>query len=207
MRYFFVLFATCFSLLADAQVIDKNDIIIQAGGGLGIYHYQFTDVTNGVVNERDTTGAWSFPIDVEYGVNRWFGAGLAFTFNNYIEGDSAQNEKATGIDIGLTSNFHIPWNLKKFDLSGHIGYAYSNFKYVVNDASGGVAKSGGSVLFFGVNPRLYFRADGHLGISGWYRYSIYKYPNGTITDNAGNKSEFKIDGPGNSFGLGLIFKI
>jgi hypothetical protein len=187
--------------------MDKGDIIIQPGGGLGIYRWQFTDVTNNVVNERDTSGAWSFPVNVEYGINRWFGAGLAFTYNNFIEGDSAENEKATGIDVGLTANFHIPWNLEKFDLSAHMGYAYSNFKYELNDASGGIAKSGGSVMFFGANPRLYFTADGHLGISGWYRYSMYKYANGTITDNSGNKSEFKIDGPAHSFGLGLIFRI
>lgn len=207
MKKLLTLTAAALCITAHAQLIDRNDIIIQAGGGLAIYKWQFTDLTNNTVNERDTSGSWCFPVQVEYGITRWLGGSVNFTYNNFIEGDSTQNEKATGIDIGLAANFHVPWALKKFDLSANIGYAYSKFKYEVNDASGGVAKAGGTVLFFGVNPRLFFKADGHLGISAWYRYSMYNYPNGTITDNAGSKSEFKIEGPANSFGLGLFYKI
>lgn len=196
-----------FSLSAGAQVFDKGNIVIHAGGGIALYKYQFKDLTNNTTNPRDTSGSWSFPVQVEYGINKWLGGGVNFTYNNFIEGDSAQNEKARGIDIGLAANFHIPWSLKKFDLSANIGYAYTNFKYEVNDANGGIAKAGGTVLFFGVNPRLYFREDGHFGISAWYRYTKYNYPKGTITDNSNNKSEFSIDGPGQSFGFGLFYRI
>ena len=190
-----------------AQVIDRNDIIIHAGGGIALYKYQFKDITNNSTSPRDTSGSWCFPVQVEYGINKWLGGSVNFTYNNFIEGDSAANEKARGIDFGLAANFHIPWSLKKFDMSANLGYGYSNFKYEVNDANGGVAKAGGTVFFFGLNPRLYFKADGHLGISAWYRYSKYNYPKGTITDNSNNKSEFSIDGPGQSFGLGLFYRL
>ncbi|HTF03794.1 MAG TPA: outer membrane beta-barrel protein [Bacteroidia bacterium] len=205
-KLFFVL-ALAFCTAAQAQLIDRNDIIIQAGGGLGLYRYQFTDVTNNVINPRDTSAAWSFPVQIEYGVNRWLGVGFCFTFNNFIEGDSAANEKATGMDFGLAANLHVPWSLKKFDLSASIGYGYSRFKYDIDDVDNAVAKAGGTVLFFGINPRLYFKEDGHLAITGWYRFSKYNYPKGKVTNDAGFEYDFKLDGPGNSFGLGLIFKI
>lgn len=204
-----VFFAICiaFSISTSAQVFDQGDIVIQAGGGIALYKYQYTDITNNNTNPRDTSGSWSFPVQVEYGMNKWLGAGLNFTYNNFIEGDSAANEQARGVDIGLAANFHIPWSLEKFDLTANLGYGYSNFKYEVNDASGGVAKAGGTVLFFGVNPRLYFSKERHLGISAWYRFSKYNYPKGTITDNSNNKSEFSIDGPAQGFGFGLFYRI
>lgn len=75
------------SITVSAQLIDKNDVIISAGGGSGLNKYQFTDVTNNVVNPRDKSGAWVFPFQIEYGFNRWLGAGLNFTGKNYIEGE------------------------------------------------------------------------------------------------------------------------
>ncbi len=207
MKKLFCVIAIACSVSASAQLIDKNDIIISTGGGIGLYKYQFTDVTNNVVNPRDTSGAWVFPFQIEYGFNRWLGAGLNFTYNNYIEGDSATNESARTIDFAPSVNFHIPWNLKKFDLTANVGYGYSNFRYNVNDNNGGVAKAGGTVFFFGVNPRLYFKADGHLGIHAWYRFVQYNYPKGEVTDNLNNKYEFKLDGPGQTFGFGLFYRI
>lgn len=206
-KIFSFLFTVTFFATVHAQVIDRNDIIIQAGGGLGIYHYQFTDVTNNVVQDRDTSASWTFPFQVEYGVNRWLGAGLAFTFNNFIEGDSASGEKATVLDFVPTVNLHVPWSLKKFDLSANIGYGYSRFKYEINDLNHGIAKAGGTVLVVGVNPRLYFGESARFGITGWYRYTKHNYKEGTVTDDSNLEYKFKLDGPGNSFGLGLVFKI
>lgn len=192
---------------ANAQVIDRNDIIIQAGAGIGIYHYQFTDVTNNVVQDRDTSASWAFPVNIEYGVNRWLGVGGAFTYNNFIEGDSSQNEKATVLDFVPTAHLHVPWSLKHFDLSANIGYGYSRFKYEINDQNHGIAKAGGTVLVIGVNPRLYFGESARFGITGWYRYTKHNYNNGVVTDDTNTEYKFKLDGPGNSFGLGLVFKI
>jgi hypothetical protein len=207
MKKLLCLFAVACSISVSAQLIDKNDIIISAGGGIGLYKYQFTDLTNNSVSPRDTSGAWVFPFQVEYGINRWLGAGLNFTYNNYIEGDSATNESARTIDFAPSVNLHVPWNLNKFDLTANIGYGYSNFRYNVNDSNGGVAKAGGTVFFFGVNPRLYFKTDGHLGIHAWYRFVSYNYKKGEVTDNANNKYEFKLDGPGQTFGFGLFYRI
>jgi len=207
MKKLFLLAAVSLTTLMNAQVIDRNDIIIQAGGGLGIFHYQFTDVTNNVVDDRDTSGAWAFPFQIEYGVNRWLGAGLAFTYNNFIEGDSSANEKATIIDIVPTASLHVPWGLKKFDLSASIGFGYSKFKYEIDEINHPVAKAGGTVLVIGVNPRLYFGESARFGITGWYHYTKHNFKEGTVTDDSNVEYKFKLEGPGNSFGLGLVFKI
>jgi len=195
------------AVAGQAQVIDRNDIIIHAGGGLGIFRYHITDITNSITSERDTSGAWTFPVQVEYGINRWLGAGVNFTYHNFLQGDSSANDKATVSDFALSANLHIPWSLKKFDFCANIGYGYSRFKYVVDEVNNPIAKAGGSVLLIGVNPRLYFREDGHVGLTMWYHYTKHIYNNGEVADDNGFSYKFKLDGPGNSFGLGLIVKI
>jgi hypothetical protein len=208
MKKLFLFASLSLGSFVGAQVIDRNDIIVQAGGGLGIYRYQFTDVTNNVSNPRDTSAAWVFPFQVEYGVNRWLGAGLAFTFNNFIEGDSTNdNEKATVIDFGLAANLHIPWSLKHFDLSSSLGYGYSKFKYEIDEVNHPVAKAGGTVLVIGINPRLYFGKNAKFGITGWYHFTKHNYKKGTVTDDSNFEYKFRLDGPGNSFGFGLVYKI
>lgn len=207
MKKTLALFATLLYLTSTAQVIDKGDFIIQAGGGLSIYHHQFTDLTNNVVNDRDTSGSWSFPFQLEYGVNRWLGGGLAFTYNAFIEGDSSGNDKATTIDIVPTAHLHVPWGLKHFDFTASVGFGYSAFKYTIDEPNNPVAKAGGTVLVIGVNPRLYFGESARFGITAWYRYTKHNFKEGTVSDDNNLEYKFKLEGPGNGFGLGLVFKI
>src|ERR1044072_2784740 len=191
---------------ANAQLIDRNDIIMHAGIGIGIYHYQFTDLQNNISNPRDTSGSVQYPFQLEYGVNRWLSGGLCFNFQKFLT-DSALDERVTVMDIGVAANFHIPWNLEKFDLTGNIGYGYSRFKYTIDDFNGFEALANGGVLFFGINPRIYFSKNQHLGIEFWYRHTAHLYKNGEVSDRSGNSYHFKLDGPGNSFGLGFFYKI
>ncbi len=206
MKKLLVLFGISCATAVSAQVIDRNDIIIQAGGGLSIYHHQFTDLTNNNVNPRDTSASWTFPFQVEYGVTRWLGGGLAFTYSAFLEGDSAGNDKATAIDVVPTAYLHVPWSLKKFDLCASVGFGYSSFKYTVDEPNNPVAKAGGTVLVIGANPRLYFGENARFGITGWYRYTKHNYKEGTVSDDTNLEYKFKLEGPGNGGGLGLVFK-
>ncbi|GAB4134303.1 MAG: hypothetical protein Fur0041_07430 [Bacteroidia bacterium] len=196
-----------FSLNLSAQAFREGDIIASAGAGIAIYKYQFTDVTNNSVTPRDTSGAWTFPFSAEYGVTNWLGGVFTFNYNNYIEGDSATDENATGIDFLIGAGFHVPWNLNRFDLTGNISYGFSKFKYQYNGSNSGTAKATGPALFVTINPRFYFSSSRNIGMGFFYRYSTYNYNNGEIKDNAGNTSKFKIEGPGNSFGLNLFYNI
>jgi hypothetical protein len=209
MKKLFLFVAVLQSAFVGAQVIDKGDIVIQAGGGLGIYHWQLTDLTTNTPNERDTSASWVFPVNIEYGVNRWLGAGLNFTYHNFITNDSLY-EVARVIDIVPTAHLHIPWGLKKFDFSVNVGFGYAKFHYEANDPAftdNPTADAGGTVLILGVNPRLYFKEDGHIALTGWYRYSKYNFKKGRVEDNTGSGYDFSLEGPSNAFGLGLIFKI
>lgn len=195
------------STFLSGQAFQKGAMFIDAGVGLGIQHYQFTDITNNTVSPRDTSGAIEVPFGFEYGITNWLGASLNGNFASYLTGDSANNESAKGLDIVPTVNLHAPFKLNKLDLYGSIGYGYSRFSYKVNDAAGGKALANGTVFNWGINLRWLFKTDGHLGINFWYKHSSYMYKKGTVTDNSGNTTEFKLDGPGNNFGLGFFFRI
>jgi hypothetical protein len=200
--------AACIGSLGYTQSFRKGDVVVGLGGGLSIYRYQFTDVTNNIVNPRDTSGAWSFPIGVEYGITNWLSGNFTFNYNNYIEGDSATNENAKGIDFLIGVGLHVPWQLKKFDLCAKVEYGMSRFSYTFANANNNAeAKALGSALFITLNPRFYFSKSSRLGMGFWYRYSMYNYKNGATTDNLGNEAKFKLDGPGNSFGLNLFYNI
>lgn len=207
MKKLFTLTAAILCLNSYAQLIDRNDIVIHAGIGIGIYHYQFTDLQTNIADPRDTSGSVQYLFQAEYGVNRWLSGGLSFNYQDFITDSANSNDKATILDFGLAANLHIPWNLERFDFTANIGYGYSRFKYTDPDASNWEALANGGVFFWGVNPRLYFTRDQHLGIEFWYRRTNHVFKKGEISDNAGFQYNFRLDGPGNSFGLGLFYKI
>lgn len=194
-------------LSASAQLIDKNDIVLHAGVGIGIFHHQFTDLQTNITDDRDTSGSVQYMFQAEYGVTRWLSGGLSFNYQDFLTDSSNSNDKATILDFGLGANLHIPWNLERFDLTGNIGYGYSRFKYTDSDVNNWQALANGSVFFWGVNPRLYFSKNQHLGIELWYRHTSHIFKNGEISDNNGFSYNFRLDGPGNSFGLGFFYKI
>ncbi len=206
-----ILFFTCLFIsitaISFAQCFDKGTKFINAGFGLGIQYYRFTDVTNDIVGTRDTSAAIEIPFGFEYGVLNFLGISVNGNFARYLTGDNAAGESVKSFDLIPTVNFHAPFGWNKIDLSANIGYGFSRFSYEINSAPGGKAKADGSVFNFGANLRLLFRIDGHLGMNLWYTHSSYNYKKGVITDNNGNKADFRLDGPGNNFGIGFFFRI
>ncbi len=190
-----------------AQAFGKGTKFVDAGFGIGIQHYRFTDLTNNSIGNRDTSGAFEIPFGFEYGILPWLGASINGNYAHYINGDSASNQQVNGIDFIPTLNIHAPFQLNKLDLFGSMGYGYSHFSYIVNNANGGKAIASGTVFNWGINLRWLFKTDGHLGMNFWYRHSNYLYKKGIVTDNHGNKTDFKLDGPGNNFGIGFFFRI
>ncbi|MEO5642455.1 MAG: hypothetical protein ABIQ40_16890 [Bacteroidia bacterium] len=199
--------AILLSLFSNAQCFEKDTKFISAGFGLGIQHYRFTDVTNNIVGTRDTSAAIEVPFSFEYGALSFLGISLNGNYAKYLGGDSATNESVKSFDFIPTINLHAPFGWNKLDLSANVGYGFSHFSYVVNSPGGGTAKANGGVFNLGLNLRLLFRTDGHLGMNFWYTHSSYNYKKGVVTDNNGYKADFRLDGPGNNFGLGLFFRI
>jgi hypothetical protein len=172
--------------IANAQVTQQGKIMADLGIGFGIQHYQFTDLVTNISTPRDTSAAIEIPIGVEYGIRKWIGAGLMFNYASYINGDSASNEKARGVDILPVVFLHIPWSLNKIDLMGHIGYGYSRFAYDLNQNNNAQYRANGSLLNFGLKLRWLFSTDGHFGMQFWYSHSNYVYPKGVATDDSGS---------------------
>ncbi|HET6991932.1 MAG TPA: hypothetical protein VFJ43_11440 [Bacteroidia bacterium] len=195
------------STLSFGQMYYKKCWFAEAGFGLGIQHYQFTDITNNQTDPRDTSAAYEVPFRFEYAALNWFGVSLDGNFASYITANSSKNESAKGIDFVPTANIHAPFKMNHLDLSGTLGYGYSHFSYKVNDVNGGKAVANGWVLNWGINLRFLFKRDGHFGMGLWYKHSLYNYNKGTINDNAGNKTSFKLDGPGNNFGVGFFYRM
>jgi hypothetical protein len=200
-------FFAAISSLVNAQCFDKGISFANAGIGLGIQHYRFTDVTNNIVGPRDTSAAIEIPFSYEYGVLNFLGVSLNGNYAKYIGDSSSANENAKTFDVVPTLNIHSPLGWEKFDPSISFGYGYSHFRYEVNTATGGTATANGGVFNWGINLRLLFRTDGHFGMNFWYQHSSYNFKHGTVKDNYGNKYDFALDGPGNNLGIGLFYRI
>lgn len=201
----FLLIFISSATVSHAQCFAKGASHATLGFGLGIQHFRFTDVTNNTVDERGTSAATEFSFSLEYGVLDFLGISLNGNGKKYINGDST-SDKARSLDLVPTINIHSPLGWNKLDPSVSFGYGISHFRYVVDLPGGGVAAANGGVFNFGVNLRWLFRTDGKIGMNFWYEHSSYNYKKGTITDNNGNKAEFGLDGPSNTFGIGLFFR-
>jgi hypothetical protein len=196
-----------FATISSAQCFDKGTMFANAGFGLGIQHYRFTDATNNVIGDRDTSAAVEVPFGFEYGVLSFLGLSVDGNYANYFTNDSSQEESVKSLDFVPSVNIHAPFGLNKLDLYATLGYGYSHFSWNVNSSFGGKAVANGSVLNLGLTLRLLFKTDGHLGMNFWYRHSSYNYKKGVVTYDNGSKFDFKLDGPGNNFGIGLFFRI
>ncbi len=192
---------------SSAQCFDKGTKFINTGFGLGIQHYRFTDLSNNTIGERDTSAAIEVPFGFEYGVLSFLGISLDGNFASYLTDDSTQQESVKGFDIVPSVNVHAPFGLNKIDLFATLGYGYSRFAWKINSTPGGKAVANGTVFNAGLTLRLLFRTDGHLGMNFWYKYSSYKYNKGVVTFDDATSFKFKLDGPGNNFGIGLFYRI
>ncbi|HTL80128.1 MAG TPA: hypothetical protein VL651_00410 [Bacteroidia bacterium] len=188
-----------------AQVTQPGKLLFEAGIGIGIQHYQFTDLNTHLSNPRDTSGAVEIPLTFEYGIKKWFGAGMLCNFENYLH-DSTNHGSYKGFDLVPSVFFHIPWGLEKIDLYAHLGFGYTHFKFDANNSFGDVYAANGSVFNWGLTFRWLFSTDGHFGMHFWYSHDSYNYPHGELTDNFGNHEPFSLDGPGNNFGLGFFLR-
>jgi hypothetical protein len=206
-----IFFLSClfisFATISSAQCFERDAKFFDAGIGLGIQHYRFTDVSNNVIGDRDTSVALEVPFRFEYGVLNFLGLSIDGNYASYFTDDSSAQESIKALDFVPSVNIHAPFGLNKLDLYATFGYGFSHFSWTVNNSNGGKAVANGSVFNAGLALRLLFKTDGHLGMNFWYRHSSYNYNKGTVTYSNGDKFLFKLNGPGNNFGIGFFFRI
>ena len=200
---------------ASAQSLQKGNMVFGLGTGLGIYRTTITDKTNtGMAPDKDTSGAFIFPLTFEYGVLNWLGAGARIGYHNYIEGKDSTNtnQKARGMDLMGCVNLHF-LRSKHVDMFVSSEFGYSSFKYTVTVTNttttyGAMAIASGTGYSFGLNTRFYFGKSAAFGLHLSFALEGFNYQNGEISDDIGSPAtQFRLKGNGKVFGIGLQYKI
>lgn len=209
----------------NAQSFRKRAVVVDFGAGVTISQTQIeqqynSQVWNGsgftiVPIQKDTTdvsGAFVFPLTVEYGLKNWLGIGGKVGYAKYFtNNDSLGKPKSDirGLDAGILVNFHFI-KVSRFDLPFGAYIGYSNFKMISNDSLESIAKDNGFNYSFSANPRFYFGK--HIGLSVNLGYTVSSYPSllfsnkndANVNDN--DDLDFKLKSSGGNIGVGLLVK-
>jgi opacity protein-like surface antigen len=188
-----------------AQSFSKNDKIIEAGFGLGIYDSKiYQKSTNN--SETNKAAAWVYPFSVEYAVANRLAIGVGYKYSSFIMGNEDTvntNAKVSGNDIVLKPTFHL---LKTKRINMYVGalagLAWFNFQ--VNDTNQSFAKGNGSLLAFVFGTRLYVTKN--IGLSLNYIYNNYNFVDLTLSNNQGYIDNLDLSLKRGNVGLGLVFK-
>lgn len=188
-----------------AQSFNKNDKIIEAGFGLGIYDTEIYQKSNGT-NERDKAAAWVFPVSVEYAAGNRLGIGLAYKYSNFIIGkeDSVNNNASVkGSDIMLKPTFHLIKSKRVNLYVGALaGLAWFNFQ--VNDAVKSSLKGDGTNIAFITGCRFYFSKNVALSIN--YAFNNYNFADILLSNNAGFSEKVDLSLKRGNVNAGLVYR-
>ena len=205
--------ALSFITPSPAQSLEKGSMVLGLGSGLGIYHTVIKDKTTPSNSaDKDTSGAFVFPLEFEYALLNWLGAGARLGYSNFIEGkkdSDVVSAKARGIDFMPFVNLHF-LRSKHVDMFVSCNFGYSDFKFTVTNTAGtiGTFTGSGTGYSVGFNTRFYFGDAAKFGIHVRYAREGFNYQNGEITDNQGSPpTKFSLKGNGGVFGLGLQYRI
>ena len=187
-----------------AQSLKKNDKIIEAGFGLGIYNTRiYQKVTN--FSETSKAAAWVFPISLEYAVANRLAIGIGYKYSSFITGNDSvnTNEEMNGNDIILKPTFHL---LKMKRLNMYVGalagIAWVN--YQVNDINKSFVKGNGTILAFVFGTRLYITRN--IGLCLNYTFNNYNFVDLTLANNQGYNDKLDLSLKKGNVGLGLAVK-
>jgi opacity protein-like surface antigen len=188
-----------------AQSFAKNDKIIEAGFGLGIYDTHIYNKTT-KINENSRAAAWVFPVSFEYAFRKRLAIGVAYKYSNFItSNDSVQsNAQMSGNDIALKPTFHI---IKSKRLNVYIGalagLAWVN--YQLNDSEKAYVKGNGTILAYVFGTRFYITKNVGLGLN--YLFNNYNFVDLTLANNQAFTDKLNLTLKRGNVNLGLVVKI
>lgn len=206
MKKFLLIISACVATVVHSQAIDRNDIVITSAGGMCGNIYAITDST-GFEYREDATLGINLHLRAEYAFSRTLGMSLNFAYTDLVSEEIGENDKSMILDFGAAINYHFPWALRRFDLTGFAGLGYSIFSLKTKESIHEEYNASGIVAIAGINPRFYFTDAQHLGIGLSYHYSYYTYPNATYKTDLDPEYVFSFRGMGHAFGIGLFYKI
>jgi opacity protein-like surface antigen len=187
-----------------AQSFVKDDRIIEAGFGLGIYDTKIYQKSNNN-KEENRAAAWVFPLSFEYAYHKRLAIGMGYKYSSFITGNDSvnKNENMNGHDIVLKPTFHI---IKSKTVNMYVGalagIAWVN--YQVNDAQKASAKGSGSILAFIFGTRFYVSKKIALCLN--YSFNSYNFDALTVSNNQGYYDQLDLKLNRGNVGLGLAYK-
>jgi hypothetical protein len=191
-------------LFTFSQAIQKNNLELAAGVGVGIYGTSSNDSSS--VNSMAAAGLIHLSLD--YAMSNKFGVGLLFERNGFItERDSAN--KGVSLNAGLDVKYRV-LNSEKTTIYFSLAGAYSYFRYddIRNDAW---VSGNGFSLQPGIGFSHYFTKTVGLFIQSKYASYSYKklqdtHGNVLQTNHLINNKDFSLKISGLNLKLGLTFK-
>ncbi|MDB5257582.1 MAG: hypothetical protein JWM14_2277 [Chitinophagaceae bacterium] len=205
-----LLFALCLPASSlYAQAFQKNDIIINAGIGLGLYgtHSEYVNTSTGE-RTNDDGGAASLivPITAEYAISNKWGAGLQMAPAFYA--NDSTNKKTSSFSLGVFGAYHF-FTRDRIELYGRLGFGFASLQHREEKPDGEYSwRLGGAYIKPSFGMRTYIST--HVGLFADLAFSAYgfsageyKSPNGTVNLEDG---KLRFNATGVEISTGIAFK-
>ncbi len=205
MKKLLFLSITLAALTAQAQSVDRNDVVISASPGVTINIWENNAAANYHLSEELGLRA---PITVEYVFARYFGISGDFVYTRLVSLNTLYPSNFRVLDFGVSLQLHSPSADRLIHWTGAIGFHYSRFHYFhKRGIEHETYDAGGTALYYAIGANTYFSSGGKLGIGLLLNGSSYNYPITHYTNNYGGDSEFKMNGMALSLGVNIFYKI
>ncbi len=204
MKSIIIYFLLAIPFYANSQAVQKNNIEIAAGVGVGIYGTSSNDSSA----DNSMAAAGLLHISLQYAISEKFSTGLFFERNGFITERDSSN-KGVSLNTGLDVQFRV-LNSEKTTIFFNIAGAYSHFRYDDFSSNSWVSGNGLSIQP-GIGFRHYFSKT--IGMFFQSSYASYNYKKladakGNIlqTSHIADKKDLHIKISGLNLKLGLTFK-
>ena len=186
------------------QAVQKNNIELAAGIGVGIYGTS----SNDSASENNMAAAGLMHLSLHYTISNRISTGLILERNGYVTERDSSN-KGVSLNTGIDIKYRL-LNSDKTTIFANLTAGYSHFRYDDFTRKAFVS-SNGYAFQPGLGFSHYFSKV--IGIFLQSNYAIYKY--NKLTDDKGNiletnsftnKENFKIKISGLNIKFGLTFK-
>jgi hypothetical protein len=193
-------------LNANAQSVDRNDIVLAVSPGATLNYYGGNDSTGPFHTGSDYFGLRA-PVSLEYVFSRTFGISADFVYSRMNAG-TIHTSNFTVADFGLGLRFHSPSNKRIIDWFGEVGFHYSKLHYFFHgDLAHETTDAKGWSLFYEVGANIPLSASEKFGMGLSLNGSAYKYPAAHFEGNFGGSSDFKMNGIALATGINFYYKL
>jgi hypothetical protein len=193
-----------------AQAFQKNDIVLNAGVGLGLYytHSEYVNTSTGThTNEEGKAISFIIPITAEYAISNKWGTGLQMAPAFYA--NDSTNKKTSSFSLGLFGAYHF-FTRDRIELYGRLGFGFASLLHREQKPEGEYSwRLGGAYIKPSFGLRTYIST--HFGLFADLAWSVYgfsaseyKTPNGTI--HLAEEDKLRLNAGGVELSTGVAFK-